>query len=97
MKYRRCWVGAGQEHCPLEPVPILTPCQEAEHAAICRGSVFWLLPENGFCLMVNPSADLMLSAKDGAASLLLCRNASTFTIQHIATASICLLLHWEAI
>lgn len=75
-----CWAGAGQGR-SSEPVLILVLCQGAERAAVIRRDfVSWLQPETGFCLMVNPSADLMLSAKEGTAPLLACTNASTFTI-----------------
>lgn len=71
--------GIGQGH-SFEPVLILVLCQGAECAAIIRRDFLsWQHPENGFCLMVNPSADLMLSAKEGAAPLLVCTNASMFT------------------
>lgn len=79
-----------------ESLLTLTLCQHAEHAAIHRDFVFWLQPQNGFCLMVNPSADLLFSGREGAASLLVCMNASTFTILQITTVSLCFLTPCEA-
>lgn len=46
--------------------------------------------------MMKPSADLMLSGKEEATSLLACMNASAFTILQIATVSLCFLPPCEA-
>lgn len=68
-----------------EPVLTLALGQCTEHAGIQRDFVFWLQPPNGFCL--NSSADLMFPGREWAAALLLCMNASTFTILQMATVS----------
>lgn len=79
-----------------ESVLTLTFCQHAEHASKHRDFVFWLQPQNGFCVMVNPSADLLFSGREGAASVLVCTNTSTFTILQITTISLCFLIPCEA-
>lgn len=46
--------------------------------------------------MIKASADLMFSGKEGATSLLLCTNATAFTILQIAAVSLSFLPPCEA-